>query len=105
MDSSFAGPVNIGSEEMVSIDQLAHMVMEIAGKSLRLKHIPGPLGVRGRNSDNRLISQELGWAPSRPLREGLEKTYAWIERQVEDAAVAAAKGAPSRITNVTLCGA
>ena len=105
MDSSFSGPVNVGSEEMVSIDQLAHMVMEIAGKRLRLKHIPGPLGVRGRNSDNRLIGEKLGWAPSRPLREGLEKTYGWIELQVTNAASAATRGEHSRITDVSLCGA
>ena len=80
--SNQGGPFNIGSEEMVTINQLAMMAMEIAGKKLRLKHIPGPLGVRGRNSDNRLISQSLGWAPSRPLREGMQKTFAWIEQQV-----------------------
>jgi len=82
MESEFSGPVNIGSEEMVSINQLAGMVMEIAGKTLKIRHIPGPLGVRGRNSDNRMIREKLGWAPSRPLREGLEKTYQWIEGQV-----------------------
>ena len=82
MESDFTGPVNIGSEEMVTINQLAEMVMEIAGKQLRIKHISGPLGVRGRNSDNRLISQKLDWKPSRPLREGLEKTYRWIQEQV-----------------------
>jgi nucleoside-diphosphate-sugar epimerase len=82
VDSDFTGPVNIGSEEMVTINRLAQLVMEIAGKKLAIRHIPGPLGVRGRNSDNRLIREKLGWAPSRPLREGLEKTYAWIARQV-----------------------
>jgi GDP-D-mannose 3', 5'-epimerase len=81
MRSDFPGPVNIGSEEMVTIDQLADMIMEIAGKRLQKQHIPGPLGVRGRNSDNRLIRQKLGWAPSQPLSEGLAITYAWIERQ------------------------
>ena len=85
MDSSFMGPVNIGSEEMVSINQLAEIVMDIAGKKLTLKHIEGPLGVRGRNSDNRLISEKLGWKPTWPLRKGLEKTYAWIEQQVANA--------------------
>ena len=80
--SAQTGPFNIGSDEMVSINQLANMAMEIAGKSLKIQHIPGPLGVRGRNSDNRLIKEKLDWAPSRPLREGLEKTYAWIEEQV-----------------------
>ena len=90
MDSDFSGPVNIGSEEMVTINYLAHLVMEIAGKDLRIKHIPGPLGVRGRNSDNRLIRERLGWAPSRPLQEGLEKTYRWIEQQVQRAVSVAA---------------
>jgi nucleoside-diphosphate-sugar epimerase len=80
--SSFVGPVNIGSEEMVSIDKLAGMVSEIAGKSINIRHIPGPLGVRGRNSDNKLIQEQLGWAPSQPLRSGLEQTYAWIDQQV-----------------------
>jgi GDP-D-mannose 3',5'-epimerase len=83
MDSDFTGPVNLGSEEMVTINQLAYMVMEIAGKQLSIRHIPGPLGVRGRNSDNHLIQEKLHWRPSRPLREGLEKTYAWISGQVE----------------------
>jgi GDP-D-mannose 3', 5'-epimerase len=82
VDSKFTGPVNIGSDEMVTINQLAMMVMEIAGKKLTVKHIPGPLGVRGRNSDNRLIREKLGWTPSRTLREGLEKTYLWISEQV-----------------------
>lgn len=80
--SDWAGPVNIGSDEMVTINQLADMVMEIAGKKLSKKHIEGPLGVRGRNSDNRLIEKKLGWRPSMPLRDGLEKTYKWIEEQV-----------------------
>ncbi len=82
MDAGFAGPVNIGSEEMVAINRLAELIMEIAGKNLSIRHIPGPLGVRGRNSDNRLIREQLGWAPSRPLREGLEQTYRWIAQQV-----------------------
>lgn len=83
MNSSFSGPVNIGSEEMVTIDHLARITMEVAGKKLSIKHIPGPLGVRGRNSDNRLITEKLAWAPSRPLQEGLEKTYRWIDAQVK----------------------
>lgn len=85
MRSDWTGPVNIGSEEMVTIDQLAEMVMDIAGKKLRIKHVPGPQGVRGRNSDNRLISKKLGWEPTQPLRVGLEKTYRWIEEQVRKA--------------------
>ncbi|MBW1929006.1 MAG: NAD-dependent epimerase/dehydratase family protein [Deltaproteobacteria bacterium] len=83
MRSDWTGPVNIGSEEMVTINGLADMVMEIAGKNLKKKHIPGPLGVRGRNSDNRLIKEKLGWAPSQPLKKGLTKTYAWINEQVK----------------------
>lgn len=86
MDSAFTGPVNIGSEEMVTINQLAAMVMEVAGKKLPIRHIPGPLGVRGRNSDNRLIREKLGWAPSAALYAGLEKTYVWIQAQVLEAA-------------------
>lgn len=82
MRSEWSGPVNIGSDQIISINGLAELAMQIAGKQLTIKHIAGPLGVRGRNSDNRLIAQKLGWAPSRPLREGLEKTYAWIEGQV-----------------------
>ena len=83
MESKFSGPVNIGSEEMVSINELAAMVMQIGGKKLRLRHVEGPLGVRGRNSDNRLIQELLGWQPSRPLREGLRTTYGWIAQQVD----------------------
>ncbi|EOR95048.1 UDP-glucose 4-epimerase [Arcticibacter svalbardensis MN12-7] len=82
MESDFMGPVNIGSEEMLSINDLAIMVAEIAGKTIRIKNIPGPVGVRGRTSDNHLISQKLNWAPSRPLLEGLTQTYQWIEKNV-----------------------
>jgi GDP-D-mannose 3', 5'-epimerase len=83
MRSGFSGPVNIGSEEMVSINQLADIIMEIAGKQVEKRHIPGPLGVRGRNSDNRLIQDKLGWSPSQPLLEGLKVTYDWIKRQTQ----------------------
>jgi GDP-D-mannose 3', 5'-epimerase len=86
MESKFTGPVNIGSEEMVTINHLAEMVMEIAGKKLTINHIPGPLGVRGRNSDNKLIRANLGWAPNVSLREGLAKTYPWVAAQVRAAA-------------------
>jgi nucleoside-diphosphate-sugar epimerase len=79
--SDFAGPVNIGSEEMVTINQLVDVVADIAGKRIAKKHIPGPQGVRGRNSDNRLIKEKLHWAPSKPMRAGLELTYRWIEQQ------------------------
>jgi GDP-D-mannose 3',5'-epimerase len=83
MESSFRGPVNIGSEEKVTINQMAQMIMTIAGKYLTVKHVIGPTGVRGRNSDNTLIRAELGWAPSAPLKRGLATTYAWIHTQVE----------------------
>lgn len=87
MQSSFRGPVNIGSEEMVTINQMAALIMAIAHKHVTIKHVAGPLGVRGRNSDNRLIREELGWAPSQPLKEGLAKTYPWIEMQVKKSIV------------------
>lgn len=80
--STFEGPVNIGSEEMVTINQLVAYVADIAGKKVNVNHIDGPTGVRGRNSDNRLIEARLGWKPSMTLRSGLETTYEWIERQV-----------------------
>ncbi len=74
--------MNIGSEEMVTINQLVGLVADIAGKTIQINYIDGPLGVRGRNSDNRLIREKLGWAPSQPLVTGLELTYGWIEQQV-----------------------
>ncbi|MFC1900284.1 NAD-dependent epimerase/dehydratase family protein [Chloroflexota bacterium] len=84
MKSDFTGPVNIGSEEMVSINRLAEMIMDIAGKKQSINHISGPLGVRGRNSDNNLIGEKLGWKPSALLAEGLKKTYGWIEKMVAE---------------------
>ena len=83
MKSDFTGPVNIGSEQMVTINQLAEYVMDIAGKKLELVHIPGPQGVRGRNSDNNLIKQKLNWSPTHPLKNGLTQTYNWISEQVK----------------------
>ena len=80
--SDFEGPVNIGSEEMIKINDLAKMAIEISGKAISLKNIPGPVGVRGRNSDNRLIKEKLGWEPDAPLREGMEKVYAWIAGEI-----------------------
>ncbi|GIV62055.1 MAG: NAD-dependent dehydratase [Rhodothermaceae bacterium] len=89
MDSDFQGPVNVGSEEMVSINQLVDYVCEIAGKTLHKRHdLSKPQGVRGRNSDNRLIREKLGWEPSMPLKEGLRRTYAWIAEQVRQAEAA-----------------
>jgi GDP-D-mannose 3',5'-epimerase len=86
----FRGPVNIGSEEMVTINQMAAIIMEIAGKRVRVRHIAGPQGVRGRNSDNAMIRTELDWAPSASLRDGLARTYRWIDSQVHPAAAALA---------------
>jgi len=83
MKSDFPGPVNIGSDEMISINNLAKMVMEIAKKPLTINNIPGPLGVKGRNSDNNLIQQKLGWRPSKPLKEGMAATYNWVQQQVD----------------------
>lgn len=82
MDSDFSGPVNIGSEEMISINDFADMVIKISGKDLSVKNISGPEGVRGRRSDNTLILEKLGWAPSEPLITGTKKTYSWIAEQV-----------------------
>ena len=81
MASDFSCPVNIGSEEMVTINGLAKMIIDISGKGLSINNISGPTGVRGRNSDNRLIRQKLGWAPSLKLKDGLAITYKWIESQ------------------------
>src|SRR6516162_2865065 len=80
--SNFAGPVNIVSVEMVTIIELVYRVADIAGKDIGKQHVPGPLGVRGRNSDNRLIKEKLCWQPRQPLRVGLERTYQWIEAQI-----------------------
>jgi GDP-D-mannose 3',5'-epimerase len=83
MRSDFMGPVNIGSDEMISINNLLAMVSRVAGKDVYRNNIPGPLGVRGRNSDNRLIGEKLGWRPSQKLQMGISKTYQWIKAQVE----------------------
>jgi GDP-D-mannose 3',5'-epimerase len=87
MESSFQGPVNIGSEEMVTIDQMARTIIKIAGKKLRIRHIAGPTGVRGRNSDNKLLQKELDWVPSQSLYAGLSKTYPWIASQMQPSLV------------------
>jgi nucleoside-diphosphate-sugar epimerase len=82
MESDFNGPVNIGSEEMVTINQLVDIVSGIAGKKLIKKHITGPTGVRGRCSDNKLIREKLGWAPTQKLVDGLKVTYEWVSKMV-----------------------
>jgi len=94
MKSDFTGPVNIGSEEMVTINELAQMAIDISGKKIRIQNIHGqafidkygfpcPQGVRGRNSDNALYKEKIGWEVNQPLRSGMEKTYHWIERQIQ----------------------
>ena len=82
MQSDFDQPVNIGSDRLISINGLVDLVADIAGKQVAKRHVPGPLGVRGRRSDNRLITERLGWAPSGELRSGLAATYGWIEQQI-----------------------
>ena len=83
MNSDFTGPVNIGSEEMISINDFAQMAIDISGKKLKIKNITGPTGVRGRNSDNKLLFDKLQWAPSLSLIDGMKKTYSWIESQIK----------------------
>ncbi|MDD5560642.1 MAG: NAD-dependent epimerase/dehydratase family protein [Candidatus Omnitrophica bacterium] len=84
MRSGMSDPVNIGSEEMVTINQLTQIVIEISGKKLRINNIPGPTGVRGRNSDNRLMRERLGWDANMKLKDGLKILYAWIAEQVKN---------------------
>ena len=82
--SEFEGPVNIGSEEMISINNLALLIADVSGKKITINNIPGPEGVRGRNSDNKLIEEKIGWQPKHTLRDGIEKTYPWIDQQVKN---------------------
>jgi len=83
MRSDFREPLNIGSDEMVSMNDMAHLAFAIEKKNLKINHIPGPEGVRGRNSDNTLIKEVLGWAPSISLKDGLARTYTWIKGEIE----------------------
>ena len=83
MKSNWMGPVNIGSDEMISINNLANLVIEISNKKLKINNIDGPVGVRGRNSDNALIKEKLGWAPAKLLRDGISETYSWILGQID----------------------
>ena len=85
MRSESTFPLNIGSEEMVTINQLVEIISKISGKSITINHIDGPLGVKGRNSDNSLIKKTIDWQPRLPLVKGLETTYEWIENQVLEA--------------------
>jgi nucleoside-diphosphate-sugar epimerase len=95
MESDFIGPVNIGSEEMVSINELAQMAIDISGKNININNVGGkdfldkygfncPVGVRGRNSDNKLYESKVGWSVSEPLVEGMKKTYEWINKKVSE---------------------
>jgi GDP-D-mannose 3',5'-epimerase len=84
MESDFNEPINIGSEDMISIVNLAHMIIFIANKEIEIKHIAGPQGVRGRNSHNDLIKSVLNWQPKVSLNEGIGKTYTWIKYQLEN---------------------
>jgi nucleoside-diphosphate-sugar epimerase len=83
MESDFIGPVNIGSDEMITINDLVKYVIDISGKEVYIKHIEGPTGVRGRNSDNTLIKEKLNWSPTQPLYDGLIKTYEWINKEIK----------------------
>jgi nucleoside-diphosphate-sugar epimerase len=82
MNSDFIGPVNLGSDEMISINDLAKNIINISGKNIQIKNIDGPTGVKGRNSDNKLIYEKLNWKPTQLLHDGLIKTYEWINKQV-----------------------
>ncbi|MGQ9581849.1 MAG: NAD-dependent epimerase/dehydratase family protein, partial [Armatimonadota bacterium] len=82
MQSDYHEPLNLGQDRLVTINQLADIIADIAGIRIVKKHVPGPQGVRGRNSDNTRLRQVLGWEPEISLEEGLARTYAWIEEQV-----------------------
>merc|ERR1719276_442543 len=84
MDSDFKKPINLGSDEMVSMNEMAKICLDLVGKELPLKHVPGPEGVRGRNSDNTLIKKALGWAPSITLKDGLKINTEWIKARIEE---------------------
>ena len=95
MQSDFTGPVNIGSEEMISINDFAKMAIRISGKNITIYNIDGeefeqkyghkcPIGVNGRNSDNTLYKEKIGWSVSQPLIDGMQQTYKWIEQQVKN---------------------
>ena len=83
MNSNFSGPVNIGSDEMITINDLSNTIIDISGKMIYIKNVNGPTGVRGRNSNNNLIKEKIGWSPNQPLYNGLIQTYEWIEKQIK----------------------
>ena len=84
MKADFNGPVNIGSEEMITINEFAEMIIKLSGKKLFINNIDGPIGVNGRNSDNQLVKEKIGWTPKGSLLEGITKTYKWINEQVKE---------------------
>lgn len=84
MQSNYRKPINLGRDRMVSINDLADIIAQIAGVEIVKRYVPGPQGVRGRNSDNTRLKEVLAWAPEIPLEEGLARTYVWIEKQVQD---------------------
>jgi len=84
MRSDYNLPLNIGSEEMISMNDMAKLIMSFEGKNLEINHIPGPEGVRGRNSDNTLIKQVLGWTPQITLKDGLQRLYGWLKNEIEE---------------------
>lgn len=96
MRSEYAGPLNIGSAEMISVNDLARLVMRVAGNSVPIRNVPGPTGVRGRTSDNRRIREKLGWEPTQKLQAGMRETYLWIEGQVR-ARASLVSGAPQPV--------
>ena len=103
MVSDYKKPLNIGSDEMVSMNQMAEIVLALKGEALPIKHIPGPEGVRGRNSNNELIKEKLGYAPSVKLADGLAVTYQWIEGKIKEE-VAGGANAEEAFSKSTICG-
>jgi GDP-D-mannose 3',5'-epimerase len=81
MQSNYSEPLNIGSNELITINNLARMCMEFKGEEIEIRHVDGPVGMRDRNSDNTLVNEKLGWRPTAPLKNGMEKLYRWIESQ------------------------
>ena len=101
--SDFAEPVNLGSDEMVSMNEMQAMALKFAGKDLPIKHIPGPEGVLGRNSNNDLIKEKLGYAPSVKLEDGLKVTFEWIRGKIAEE-VAGGADAEAAFAKSTICG-
>lgn len=101
MNSDYTEPMNVGSDEMISMNDMGKMVLGFAGKTIPIKHIPGPEGVRGRNSDNAQILKTLGWAPSIKLEDGLRRTFDWIKSQIEEEK---SKGIEADYTSSTVVG-